>query len=81
MTSIWTKESWDEACGFHDSEEYIVAAIKKHLRTPAQKAQMDKADVTIEDVLNGRIEGGSPDWVQVMYDDWNIKLGWKEFGF
>jgi hypothetical protein len=66
---------WENA-----EEEYVVPLIKKYLRTPEQKVQLDAADYTIEDCLNGRIEGGTPEWVYQMYADWNAKLGAKHFG-
>ena len=62
-------------------EEYVIPLIKKYLRTPEQKARLNAADVTIEDCLNARIEGGTPEWVYDMFNDWNQKLGSKHFGF
>jgi len=40
-----------------DSEEWLVKAIKENLRTPEQKSALDAADISIEDMLNGRVEG------------------------
>lgn len=68
-------------------EHYLVAAIKKHLRTPAQKVILDRLDLSIEECLNGRY-GDRPDAVSgktqeiliaEMYADWNRRLGHKHF--
>jgi len=62
-----------------DGEEWAIRVIKKHLRTPEQQAWLAAQDYTLEDVLNGRTSG-DPE-IQAMFDDWNAKLGVKEFGF
>jgi hypothetical protein len=41
-----------------DDEEWEIEVIKRHLRTPEQKAWMDQHDVSISDVLNGRTPAG-----------------------
>lgn len=65
-----------------DKEEYLVAAIKRYLRTPEQKAMLDARDISIEDVLNGRIEGEDQDDIyNALFNDWNAKLGFRGFGF
>jgi len=65
-----------------DKEEYLVAAIKRYLRTPEQKAILDARDISIEDVLNGRIEGADQDDIyNMLFNDWNAKLGFRGFGF
>lgn len=74
---IWTKAIWEEACCNYE-EEYLVAAIKKYLRTPEQKALIEAKDSSIEDMLNGRVE--NDDWTDGMFQAWNAALGWKEFG-
>lgn len=63
-------------------EEYLVLFIKKYLRTPEQKALLDARDISIEDVLNGRIEGADQDGIyNMLFEDWNAKLGFRGFGF
>jgi hypothetical protein len=62
-----------------DDERYLVAAIKLHLRSPEQKRWLDANDISIEDVLNGRVEGGTPQEVLDMFEDWNAKLGFRCF--
>lgn len=65
-----------------DKEEYLVAAIKTYLRTPEQKQFLDSRDISIEDVLNGRIEGEDQDEIyEQLHADWNAKLGFRGFGF
>ena len=63
-----------------DREEDTVGIIKQHLRTEEQRRRLAERDITIEDLLNGRVEGD-----QSIYDDvfsvWNEKLGRKMFGF
>ncbi len=43
-----------------DSEPELVKAIKSYLRTSTQRTTLAAHDITIEDVLNGRVEGGNP---------------------
>lgn len=64
-------------------EHYLVAAIKKHLLTEEQRICLFNLDLSIEDVLNGRIGGGSK-WefvTNVLFPDWNQKLGFESFKF
>jgi hypothetical protein len=75
----FTDEEWH--LWENGEEEYIVPLIKKYLCTPEQKEELNAADITIEDCLNARIEGGIPGWVNAMFGDWNWKLGYPYFGF
>jgi hypothetical protein len=63
-----------------DDEEWEIEVIKRHLRTSEQKAWMDKHDISIADVLNGRIRGDL-DVEGMLFDNWNTKLGVKVYGF
>lgn len=63
-----------------DDETWEIEVAKRHLRTSAQKAWMDKHDISIADVLNGRIRGDL-DVEGMLFNDWNTKLGVKVFGF
>lgn len=64
-----------------DSEEVSIDLIKKYLRTPAQKEMLDKFDLTIADLLNGRYAQAYAAAVQSIFDDWNQRLGEKHFGY
>lgn len=75
-----TKEEWEELCGFYDKEEYLVKAIRKSLLTPEQKKLMDECGLSIEDMLNGRYGEEKEEVIFKIYDEWNEKLGWMEFG-
>ena len=79
--SIWTKESWEEACSGYQDECYAVAAIKRHLMTNNEKAILFNLDLSIEDCLNGRYTAEHAETIQILYRNWNRILGWHEFGF
>lgn len=65
---------------WHD-ESYLVQAIKKYLRTDRHKQTMNAFDFTIEDMLNGRIEGHNAQAAaERIFEDWNAKIGHKHFG-
>jgi hypothetical protein len=62
-------------------EEYTVAIIKRHLRTDAQKAWLLTNDISIEDMLDGRVEGDdNMNKTDAMFKEWNTRLGRKMFG-
>ncbi len=62
-----------------DDEEWELEVIKRHLRMPEQKAWLEQNDLTISDLLNGRAPISlNHQWI---FDDWNKKLGVKQFGF
>jgi hypothetical protein len=66
--------------GDFDDEEYLVKAIKRHLRDEEDKATLARLDLTIEDCLNGRVNGEQEPEVLRMYEKWNQKLGFHHFG-
>lgn len=69
---------WDDIC----DEEYVVPLIKKYLRTPEHKKMLDALDISIEDMLNGRVEGEEKhEVVEAMFAVWNQTLGYKRFGY
>ncbi len=71
-----------KAGGEFHQETYLVQVIKKHLRTEDQRKLMFEHDFTIEDMLNGRVEGEEADAeVDPIFADWNAKLGHHAFGF
>lgn len=79
MATAWTRDKWAEECGGFDSEEYLVAAIKRHLLTEDQRRRLYDLRLSIEDLLNGRVEGDQGIYDEV-FDVWNAALGWKAFG-
>lgn len=73
-------EFWRDDGEFY-GEQYLVPAIKRWLRTEDQRQRMAKADVSIEEMLNGRYNGERVGGVvQAIFDEWNAKLGFKSFG-
>lgn len=67
--------------GALDREEYTVELIKRYLMPEALWALFAERHISIEDVLNGRVEG---DDQQQLYDHifhvWNSQLGRRAFG-
>jgi len=64
-----------------DDEPDLVFFIKKYLRTPEQKTWLDQNDISIQDVLNGRTESQFEDKIQELFNSWNEKCGFHQFGF
>jgi hypothetical protein len=62
-----------------DDQEYEIEVIKRHLRTQPQKVWLEEQDMSISDLLGGRRPHTLD--VQWIFDDWNKKLGVKQFGF
>ena len=67
--------------GEFDEETYLVEAIKKYLRTEAQRQQLFAFDMSIEDMLNGRFQSDCEFFVETTFREWNQRLGFKKFGF
>lgn len=63
---------------FHE-EHYLVDAIEKHLLTDGHRRWMYAEKITVPDMLNGRVEGYEGD-IREIYNDWNMKLGFRHFG-
>ena len=77
-----TREEWEEAKGYNEAEHYLVDAIKRHLLTSQQHTFLSTHSISIEDMLNGRVEGYFEQTTcDQIFEEWNKKLGWKEFGF
>jgi hypothetical protein len=67
---------WYDNC----EEEYVVPLIKKYLRTPEHKSMLDQLDITIEDMLNGRVEGAEKqEFTDALFAVWNQTLGYPHF--
>jgi hypothetical protein len=81
MDCKWTKQTWFEASGHGQEERYLVKAIQKNLLSDADREFLDSTGYAVEDLLNGRTFGVDPEHIQKIFNDWNCKLGWKEFGF
>jgi hypothetical protein len=64
--------------GFN-SEASLMQAIRLYLRTPEHKSVLDALDISIEDILNGRVEGGNPPQVKEILTSWNYRLGFQAF--
>lgn len=82
---LHSSPSWEEVQKFFlegefGDEPYLVKAIKIHLLTENQKKIFVKHDITIEDALNGRNGGKSVDAVYKIFNKWNEKLGFHDFG-
>jgi len=80
-TPTWEQvvEFWKDDGDFCE-EQYLVAAIEKYLLTEEQRELMFKNHLTIEKMLNGRYMGLVSNMVRDIFELWNYKLGWKEFG-
>jgi hypothetical protein len=67
--------------GEFPDEQYEVAAIKRHLLTDKHRQVMTHYDLSIEQMLNGRVEGEVPQAASYsIYHDWNRQLGYYQFG-
>jgi hypothetical protein len=87
-TLLHGKPTWEEVVAFWKvdgdfcEEQYLVAAIEKHLLTEEQRKLMFDHHLSIEKMLNGRYVGGAEVSAAVgrIYDEWNAKLGFEAFG-
>ncbi|MDP2662042.1 MAG: hypothetical protein Q8R28_15060 [Dehalococcoidia bacterium] len=71
---------WNED-GF-DSEAQLVEAIRGRLLTEEQRGKLYDWNLSIEDLLNGRVEGNDQDMKYAyFFDAWNAAIGRKVFGF
>lgn len=64
------------------SEGYLVNQIRAYLLTEEQRAKLHEWNISIEDLLNGRVAGEDQDQKYAyFFDAWNAVVGRKEFGF
>jgi hypothetical protein len=70
---------WDRYCGYHISEDAIVFAVKRYLRTESQKRDIQKRGLSVRSILKGLWEEDQNDFCMKVLTAWNRKLGWKEF--
>lgn len=64
---------------FHE-ESYLVEAIELYLQTDVQRQLIFDNRLSIEKMLNGRTQPQHSSITQQIYDEWNSKLGFKNFG-
>jgi len=75
----WTKVVEFFKNGEFHNEHYLVEAIKTHLRSSANRDKLQKLDLSIEDVLNGRYGIKDEFFVRQIFNEWNQKLGYIHF--
>ena len=65
-----------------DNEAESVQAIKTHLLTEQERKKLYDANLSIEDVLNGRFDESHSGLIEEeLFPAWNEKLGYRHFGF
>lgn len=62
-------------------EHYSVDAIKRHLMDNDDIVTLSNANISVEDLLNGRFNGAQEPIIERIMDKWNQKLGHRYFGF
>lgn len=60
-------------------EHQVVSVIRVHLLTLEQRKFLFENGLSIEDLLNGRVNGNLNKKIAEMYKDWNDKIGEKYF--
>lgn len=82
MTKTWTRDTWDEAIEYGNSEAAYETAVYENLLTEDQENFLTSIGLTLDDVFNGRYDANDSDNEPIldMFYDWNQKLGWQEFG-
>jgi hypothetical protein len=79
--------SWDQVVDFWINgefyeERYLIEAIRKYLLTGDQYDELRKRNMSVEDILNGRIEGvENINYKYEIFRQWNRELGIDVFGF
>lgn len=73
-------EAYDNLIQNYEEEYQLVNFIRRFLLTREQRDKLEEWDITVEDLLNGRIEGDF-DGVKYNYffEVWNAKLDRKAF--
>jgi len=64
-----------------DNEAELVNAIRTHLLSKTQRQQLFDANISVEDILNGRFEERYSTLIDALFTDWNEKLGRRQFHF
>lgn len=78
--------TWQEVVEFFQKgefyeEHYSIEAIKKYLLTQNQKETLYRLDLSIEDILNGRVHINGIKIKHKIFQEWNDKLGFIRFGY
>lgn len=64
---------------FHE-EHYAVEAIDRWLVTNEEREEMNRLNLRIEDMLNGRVTGYESRLLAAeLFHDWNVRLGFQYF--
>lgn len=78
---FYEDELWVSA--IEEDDKYLVDFVRQYLITEEQKKRLQQLNADIDDLFCGRVKGDelSDDPYSYFFDDWNEKLGRKEFGF
>jgi hypothetical protein len=71
------KHLWENC----SKEHYMVSLIRRYLLTADQRETLHEADLSIEDMLNGRFGAAQESLVLAVFSNWNETLGEKYFHF
>ena len=64
-----------------NEEHDLVRVIRDKVLTAKQREWLNSEDITIEDMLNGRVEGHAQQvGVDLIFITWNVYLGQNVFG-
>lgn len=77
--------TWEQVVAFFkdgefSGEEYLISAIERWLQTEEQRKAIFDARLSIEKMLNGRYGEAEEALVESIYNAWNTKLGFYDFG-
>lgn len=73
-----TKEDWKSMVG-NNTQARLIMAIQRFLLTDEQKEKLIALGLSIPDVLDGRLNFIQEPFALTMLEQWNARLGWKEF--
>ena len=68
---LYGEPTWEQVVEFFRNgefceEQYLVEAIKRHLRTELDRRELFDMDASIEDILNGRTTRTPPSYLRPM---------------
>jgi hypothetical protein len=84
-TLLYGSCAWEEVQAFFakdgefPTEDSLITAIKKHLRTGEDRAWLERHDLSLEDLLNGRYPLALGHEVSQILGRWNQRLGCRYF--
>jgi hypothetical protein len=82
---LYSELEWNVIANFFklgqfEDENYYIDAVKKHLLTPEQNKQLIDNQISLWNMLGRKYKDNyRKKIIDKMYDDWNAKLGHKEF--